>query len=94
MYIPVLGVHPDFQGRGYGKKIVDHLIAEAALYHRIPCDISDKFFLDVYTANRATIRLYESKGFIVLNPDTPIVDASENNETYVIMARSVASVGI
>ena len=31
-YIPLLAVHPNFQGRGYGRRIVDHLIGEAVLF--------------------------------------------------------------
>jgi GNAT superfamily N-acetyltransferase len=30
-YIPLLAVHPEFEGLGYGKSIVRHLIGEAAL---------------------------------------------------------------
>jgi hypothetical protein len=41
------------------------------------------------TSNRGAISLYERCGFEILNPDAPIPDPQENNETYVIMARSV-----
>jgi ribosomal protein S18 acetylase RimI-like enzyme len=86
-YIPVLAVHPEFQGKGHGRSIVEHLIAEAALMaHTCP---SDLLFLDVYTANGKAISLYEKFGFVTLNPDCPISDPQANNETYLIMAKRV-----
>lgn len=36
VYIPVLGVHPDFGGKGYGESIVNHLFSEAVLFYRDP----------------------------------------------------------
>ena len=88
-YIPLLAVNPAFQKRGYGRSIVEHLTAEAVLIAQSPADYSDLLFLDVYTANRGAISLYEKCGFVALNPDAPIPDPQENNETYVIMARRV-----
>ena len=89
-YIPLLAVNPAFQKRGHGRSIVEHLIAESVLIAQSPADISDILFLDVYTANQGAISLYNKCGFVTLNPDTPILDPQENNETYVIMARRVA----
>ncbi len=89
-YIPLLAVHPNFKRRGHGRSIVQHLIAEAVLIAQSSADFSDLLFLDVYTANKEAIPLYEKYGFVTLNPDTPIPDPQENNETYVIMARKVA----
>lgn len=89
-YIPLLAVNPAYQKRGHGRVIVDHLIAEAVLIAQSPAHFSDLLFLDVYTANRGAIALYEKCGFVTLNPDAPIADPMENGETYVIMARKVA----
>jgi ribosomal protein S18 acetylase RimI-like enzyme len=89
-YIPLLAVNPAFQKRGHGRSILEHLIAEAGLIAQSPADFSDLLFLDVYTANQRAISLYDKCGFVTLNPNAPIPDAQENNETYVIMARSVA----
>lgn len=89
-YIPLLAVNPAFQKRGHGRCIVEHLIAEAVLISQSSNDISDVLFLDVYTANKGAIALYDKLGFVTLNPDTPIPDPQENNEAYIIMARSVA----
>lgn len=87
-YIPLLAVNPAFQKRGHGRTIVEHLRAEAGLIVQSPAGISDLLFLDVYTANQGAIALYGKCGFVILNPDTAIPDPQENNETYLIMARS------
>ena len=50
-YLPLLGVKPGCQGRGYGHGIVKHLTDEAALIVSGDRHCSDKFILDVYTAN-------------------------------------------
>lgn len=92
-YIPLLAVNPDFEGRGYGRAIVEHLIAQAAtVLHVWPTQsLSEKLFLDVYTANGPACKLYcEKCQFVILNPDAPIPDPEENNEPYVIMARNIA----
>ncbi len=89
-YIPVLAVNPVFQRRGHGRSIVEHLIAEAALVAQSMPNISDVLFLDVYTANRAAVSLYERCGFVSLNPDSPILDPTEHSEPYVVMAKRVS----
>jgi ribosomal protein S18 acetylase RimI-like enzyme len=89
-YIPLLAVNPAYQKRGHGRSIVEHLIAEATLIAQSPAGISDLLFLDVYTANKGAISLYQKCGFVSLNPGAPIPDPQENNEPYVIMARNVA----
>jgi ribosomal protein S18 acetylase RimI-like enzyme len=92
-YIPLLAVKPGIKSYGYGQSIVDHLVAQAAIVFRFfrPGTISDRVFLDVYTANDKACRLYREKcEFVTLNPDAPIPDEDENNEPYVVMARNVA----
>lgn len=89
-YIPVLAVNTAFQRQGHGRRIVDHLAAEAVLVRQATNDISDLLFLDVYSANKAAAALYEKCGFTVLNPDNPIPDPAENNETYLVMAKRVS----
>src|SRR4051812_20925146 len=47
-YIPLLAVHPDMQGRGHGKAIVNHLIREASCaVARAPAWLHHALFLDV-----------------------------------------------
>jgi ribosomal protein S18 acetylase RimI-like enzyme len=92
-YIPVLAANPGVQSRGYGQAIVEHLVEVATVIVRRwpPGLISDKLFLDVYIANERACKLYSEKcGFVTLNPDNPIPDPAENEEPYVVMARSVA----
>jgi ribosomal protein S18 acetylase RimI-like enzyme len=89
-YIPLLAVNPAFQKRGHGRSIVQYLIAEAVLCAQSPATISDILFLDVYTANKPAISLYEKCGFVILNPDSPIQDPQENNESYIVMATKAA----
>lgn len=91
-YIPLLAVHPAANGRGYGRRIVEHLVEQAGNRLKLsrPEIASDLLFLDVYVANTAACHLYTAKcGFTCLNPDTPIADASQNNEPYFIMARRI-----
>jgi ribosomal protein S18 acetylase RimI-like enzyme len=89
-YIPLLAVHPAFERRGHGRSIVEHLIAEAVLFAQSAAGISDLLFLDVYAANQPAISLYEKCGFVILNPNSPILDPLENKEPYVVMAKKVA----
>jgi ribosomal protein S18 acetylase RimI-like enzyme len=89
-YIPVLAVHPHHRGSGYGRTIVDHLIAEAVLIAQHPTQVSDQLFLDVYQANQGAVSLYLKAGFSVLNANSPVIDPAENNEPYLIMAKHVA----
>jgi len=89
-YLPLLAVHPAFKRRGHGRSIVQHLIAEAVLIAQSQEDFSDLLFLDVYTANREAVSLYEKCGFVAPNPDALIPDPQENNESYVIMAKCVS----
>lgn len=88
-YLPVLTVHPHFQNRGHGRRIVEHLVAHAAVAVRNMPYVSTLLFLDVYQANPA-LSLYAKCGFEILNPDSPIPDPNENNEPYFVMARNVA----
>jgi ribosomal protein S18 acetylase RimI-like enzyme len=89
-YIPLLAVNPAFQKRGHGRSIMKHLTAEAVVIAQSLANVSNLLFLDVYTANKGAISLYDKCGFSVLNSDTPIPDPQENNEPYVIMAKNVA----
>ena len=57
-YLPVLAVHPEHKGKGYGKQIIEHLVSESVLFHESPHDLSDLLLLDVYRANTPAIGLY------------------------------------
>lgn len=87
-YIPLLSVNPGIQSRGYGRAIVEHLVAVAQNEHaQQPLGtLSDYLFLDVYTANDRAIKLYEKCQFTILNKSNPIPDPDENQEPYYVMA--------
>jgi ribosomal protein S18 acetylase RimI-like enzyme len=89
-YIPLLAVNPVFQRRGHGRRIVEHLTAEAVSVARSLKDCSDVIFLDVYVANTSAISLYEKCGFAVLNPDAPIPDPGENNKLYFVIGMKLS----
>jgi ribosomal protein S18 acetylase RimI-like enzyme len=87
-YIPLLAVNPGFLRLGHGKSIV-RLLVEAATIQAMRCQPahSDVLFLDVYTANQPAVDLYVKNGFEILNPDAPIPDPEESDETYFVMGR-------
>jgi len=86
-YIPVLGVHPTYGGKGFGGRIVEHLIAEADTGRPPHSPVSDRLFLDVYTANARAIGLYEKFGFVALTDPGDFTDSDENGEPYLVMAK-------
>ncbi len=53
-----VNVHPEFQGKGIGKKLIETLISWARENSRI-----EKVYLNVFATNRAAIHLYKSLGF-------------------------------
>jgi ribosomal-protein-alanine N-acetyltransferase len=57
--IQTIGVRPDHQGRGLGRRLLDALLAEA---RQRGCH---EVFLEVRTENQAAIALYERAGFEV-----------------------------
>jgi len=88
-YIPLLAVHPDMQGRGHGKSIVNHLVGEAAcVVAGINIDIHHAVFLDVYEDSAQAIGLYTRCEFFKLNG--PFVD-SVNGKNFLVMAKRVTA---
>jgi ribosomal-protein-alanine N-acetyltransferase len=55
-----IGIHPDCQGRGYGRRMLDYLISQAVQSDR------DSITLEVRSSNRVARRLYESFGFVAV----------------------------
>jgi len=88
-YIPLLAVSPIVQRCGHGTSIVRHLIGEAAILARPPGGCHDVLFLDVYTANKGAISVYERCGFETITVE-PIPDPVEDDKPYIIMARRVS----
>jgi ribosomal protein S18 acetylase RimI-like enzyme len=91
-YIPLLAVHPERRGLGYGKAIVDHLVDEAAGVVNAPSyrgRLHSAVFLDVYESSTGAIKLYQGQGFRALG-NGPFVD-EVNHEEYFVMAKRVTS---
>lgn len=87
-YIPLLAVHPDHRGRGYGRVVVDHLVSEAACEVRDNADALDHaVFLDVYEESVAAYKLYLKCGFVALGSDWSVDPI--NGKRYRIMAKRV-----
>jgi ribosomal protein S18 acetylase RimI-like enzyme len=58
LIIDLIGIHPDFQGRGLGKALVLHAIKHGTGDGRVPTGI----IVGTQAANTPSIRLYESLG--------------------------------
>lgn len=56
-HITNIAVHPVFRGRGYGRRVTELMLAAG---EQLACV---RFTLEVRTANRPAIALYESLGF-------------------------------
>lgn len=87
LYIPVLGVHPAHEGKGFGRRIVEHLIETATTELQATPELSSSLFLDVYVANARAIGLYEKFGFVAISDPGDFTDPDENDEPYLVMAK-------
>ena len=95
LYIPLLSANPQLKSYGYGKSIVEHLVAEATqlldTFKQSGEDLWEAVFLDVYVKNEPACNLYTNKcGFRILNLTNPEPDPAENGEPYYVMARKLA----
>ena len=89
-YISILGVNASMQGRGFGRAIVRHLIAEAAILALTVSGCHDVLFLDVYADNQKAIHLDEACGFRRLTSES-IPDSREDGRPYIIMGTRVST---
>ena len=48
-----LFTHPDYQGRGYGRALIEH-----------SCKLHNPVFVEVFEANEQAIRFYRRRGFV------------------------------
>ncbi|HEY9156889.1 N-acetyltransferase [Candidatus Binatus sp.] len=65
LYLQTLGVDPDFQGKGYGKALLDRLALEA----RARPEIAGVY---LETGTEANVAFYSSKGYEILGELYPI----------------------
>ncbi len=80
-----LCVAPEYQGRGYGRVMLEHMLDAARRLHAGTC------FLEVRRSNRKAIRLYHAAGFnqIGIRKDYyPAVQGREDAVTYAIELRA------
>ena len=78
-----LCVHPNLQGKGWGRK----LLAEAewiAIQHR-----ADTCFLEVRVSNLAALYLYESSGYNEIGRRKKYYPAKNGREDAIVMAKTL-----
>jgi ribosomal-protein-alanine N-acetyltransferase len=80
-----LCVHPDWQRRRLGRRMLRRLLAIARRRN------ADTAFLEVRGSNGAAIRLYESEGFSEVGTRRGYYPHAEGREDAVIMARPLSS---
>jgi ribosomal-protein-alanine N-acetyltransferase len=74
-------IHPDWQGRQLGRKILRRLLSIARRHN------ADTAFLEVRGSNRAAIALYETEGFGEVGIRRGYYPHKEGREDAIIMAR-------
>ena len=74
-------IHPDFQGRGLGRKIL-HRLTTLARDHGV-----DTMFLEVRASNSIAQLLYESEGFNEIGQRRGYYPATEGREDALVFAK-------
>ncbi|MBM87855.1 MAG: ribosomal-protein-alanine N-acetyltransferase [Gammaproteobacteria bacterium] len=82
-HLLTLCVHPDFQRRGYGRKLFNLLLDRAHKLDATEC------FLEVRIGNLAAIALYKSMGFAVVGERKNYYPANRGREDALIMSRNL-----
>ncbi len=77
-------VRPELQGRGHGRRIMQHLIDLASRLH------TDTLLLEVRPSNVPAIRLYESMGFNQVGIRKDYYPARDGREDALIFAMSLS----
>lgn len=75
-----ISIHPDHQGLGLGRELMNHLL-DLARGHG-----ADTAFLEVRPSNRAALHLYESIGFNQVGLRRDYYPAADGREDALIMA--------
>jgi ribosomal-protein-alanine N-acetyltransferase len=78
-----LCVHPNAQHMGYGRRLLNALLARAADAH------VDKVFLEVRPSNHVALRLYDSAGFEQIGIRPAYYQSERGREDAVILAASL-----
>lgn len=78
-----LSIHPDYQGQGLGRRLLEHLLT-LARGHR-----ADAVFLEVRPSNKAAVHLYLSLGFNQAGLRRNYYPAAEGREDALIFAKAL-----
>ena len=73
-------VNPDYQGNGYGRELVEHLIKQAR------SRAATRMFLEVRLSNQIAYRLYEKLGFNEVGVREDYYPAFTGREDAVVLA--------
>ncbi|MEE2732292.1 MAG: ribosomal protein S18-alanine N-acetyltransferase [Pseudomonadota bacterium] len=80
-------VDPDQQGRGIGRRLLEHGLAAAM-------DLgAEAAFLEVRVSNDAAIRLYERNGFLLVGRRKQYYPAGDTREDALVYRRDLCVVG-
>ena len=82
-HLLTLCVHPDYQQRGYGRKMFMLLLERAFKLEAEVC------FLEVRPSNDAAIKLYQSMGFKVIGERKNYYPGKDGREDALIMSRDL-----
>ncbi|WP_116301310.1 ribosomal protein S18-alanine N-acetyltransferase [Alkalilimnicola ehrlichii] len=82
-----LCVDPAYQGRGLGRVLLRHMVAQA---ERAGADV---LFLEVRPSNKPALRLYDSEGFGEIDRRKNYYPADQGREDAVVMARYIVGAG-
>jgi [ribosomal protein S18]-alanine N-acetyltransferase len=77
-------VHPDAQGRGHGRHLMQRLIDAARWYQ------AQRVFLEVRPTNAGAIALYESLGFARIGTRPNYYPATGGREDALVMGREIS----
>jgi len=80
-----LCVAPDFQGQGYGRRLLNRLV-DLARWHQV-----ERVFLEVRPSNHVAIGLYHRAGFCEIGTRPNYYPARAGREDAVVMARELFS---
>ena len=80
-----LCVHPNIQGQGWGRKLLEEAEWIVKQYRADTC------FLEVRLSNIAAIRLYESSGYNEIGRRKNYYPAENGREDAIVMAKSLIS---
>ena len=78
VHILNVAVHPDYRGKGYGTKLLHHVLTT---FHK---ERTMEFFLEVRESNTAAIHLYRKFGFEIIGKRRRYY--SETNEDALVMS--------